>query len=79
MHFPYNWKFLHISVLNLWTYGVDGVNSSFKVKESRPRPEVAVTPELPKAETYGMAAFGFKLGWKFGVGLKIVEEDWNFS
>ena len=55
------------------------MNSSFKVKESRPRPEVAVTPELPKAETYGMAAFGFKLGWKFGVGLKIVEEDWNFS
>ena len=36
LHFPYIIKFLHISVRNLWTYGVDGVKLSFKDNELRP-------------------------------------------
>lgn len=29
LHLPYSSKFLHISVRNLWTYGVDGVKLCF--------------------------------------------------
>ena len=36
LHFPYNDQFLHNSVLNLCTYGVEGVKSADKDKESRP-------------------------------------------
>lgn len=36
LHLPYNDQFLHISVLNLCTYGVEGVKSVDKDKESRP-------------------------------------------
>lgn len=45
------------------------MKSLFKDSDSSPSPDVVLSPELAKAETVGIAAFGFKLGWKFFVGL----------